>query len=154
MITIIAAVAKNCVIGNRGRIPWDLPEDRQHFKQLTMGHVLVMGRRTYEEIGHPLPGRRTYIVSSSISVQEENCFTVSSLQEVLLREKDSDIFICGGAMLYREALPLADRMCLTELEWEVEGDTHFPEWNPREFIEIERNQRKGGYSFVRYGRRK
>ena len=121
-IAIIAAMAKNRVIGRAGRIPWDLPEDRAHFRELTMGNVIVMGRRTYEEIGHPLPGRITYILSSTRWFEEENCHTVSSLSEVLGREPDRDIFICGGASLYQEALPLADRIYLTELFWEMAGD--------------------------------
>ena len=150
MITLVAAVAKNRVIGNKGKIPWDLPEDRRHFKELTMGHALVMGRRTFEEIGRPLPGRRTYIVSSTISRQGENCRTVSSLAEALEIEKDSEIFICGGAMLYEEGMAVADRICLTELDWEAEGDVFFPEIDRTAFRETEREYREGGYSFVTY----
>ena len=150
MITLVAAAAKNGVIGNKGRIPWDLPEDRRHFKELTMGHVLVMGRRTFEEIGRPLPGRRTYILSSTISMQGENCRTAASLAEVLEAEKDSEIFICGGAMLYEEGMAVADRICLTELDWEAEGDVFFPEIDKTAFQETERRQMEGGYSFVIY----
>lgn len=157
-IAIIAAMAKNRVIGRAGRIPWDLPEDRAHFRELTMGNVIVMGRRTYEEIGHPLPGRITYILSSTRWFEEENCHTVSSLSEVLGREPDRDIFICGGASLYQEALPLADRIYLTELLWEVAGDTYFPQIDERIFCETDRTAikdrcSKGTISFITYEKR-
>ncbi len=138
MLAIIAAMAKNRVIGNQGKIPWDIPEDRTHFKNLTMGNVIVMGRRSYEEIGFPLPGRTTYVVSSTINVEGENCHTVRSLQEVIKREPDRDVFVCGGAMLYEEALSLADVIYLTELSWEVEGDTYFPEIPLSDFTEAEK----------------
>lgn len=150
MIAIIAALTKNRVIGRKGKIPWDLPEDRKHFRRLTMGHVIVMGRRTYEEIGHPLPGRMTYLVSSTLWIENENCCTVKSLSEVLERERGNDIFICGGAMLYEEAISLADRLYLTELDWEEEGDTFFPKFGTDSFRETKRERRKGGYAFVRY----
>lgn len=157
-IAVIAAVAKNHVIGRAGRIPWDLPEDRAHFRELTMGNIIVMGRRTYEEIGHPLPGRITYILSSTRWTEEENCHTASSLSEVLGREPDRDIFICGGATLYQEALPLADRIYLTELSWEVAGDTYFPQIDEKIFCERDRtviNDRcsRGTVSFITYEKR-
>ena len=138
-IAVIAAVAKNHVIGRAGRIPWDLPEDRAHFRELTMGNIIVMGRRTYEEIGHPLPGRITYILSSTRWTEEENC-------------------ICGGATLYQEALPLADRIYLTELSWEVAGDTYFPQIDEKIFCERDRtviNDRcsRGTVSFITYEKR-
>lgn len=152
MVAIIAALAKNRVIGKAGKIPWDLPEDREHFRKLTMGHIIVMGRRTYEEIGHPLPGRKTYLISSTLRVEEQNCHTVKSLSQVLEKEKGEHIFICGGAMLYEEALPLADRLYLTELDWEEEGDTFFPNVETASFREMKREQREGGYAFIRYDR--
>jgi dihydrofolate reductase len=142
MIAIIAAVAKNGVIGKNGKIPWHLPEDMKHFRELTTGNVVVMGRRTYEEIGHPLPNRINYLISSTICVEEETCRTVTSLTEAIKLAQSEiissgkmhrDIFICGGRRLYEEALPLADRLYLTELSCSVEGDTFFPEWNPNDF---------------------
>ena len=151
-IAIIAAMAKNLVIGRAGCIPWDLPEDRRHFRELTEGNVIVMGRRTYEEIGFPLPGRINYLVSSTCQIEEENCHTVTSLAEVFRREPDRNIFICGGAMLYQEALPLADHLYLTELSWEVEGDTYFPQIEEGMFRVTER-EIKGGYAFITYEKR-
>ncbi len=151
---IIAAMAKNRVIGNQGHIPWDLPEDRAHFRELTMGNVVVMGRRTYEEIGHPLPGRITYLVSATYQIEQEDCHTVTSLGEVFDREPDRDIFVCGGAMLYKEALPMVDRLYLTELSWEVEGDTFFPPIREGMFHLTGCDQREGGYSFLTYERQR
>lgn len=153
MIAMIAAMAKNRVIGRDGHIPWDLPEDRAHFKELTMGNVIVMGRRTYEEIGRPLPGRTTYLISSTLRMEEEEFHTAASLQEVICRESERDIFICGGAMLYQEAMDIADRIYITELLWEVEGDTFFPKIEEEQFYVTERLEREGGYSFVTYSRR-
>jgi len=152
MVALIAAMAKNRVIGKAGKIPWNLPEDMAHFRELTMGHVIVMGRRTYEEIGHPLPGRRTYLISSTMQVEDENCHTVLSLQEVLKREKDNDIFICGGAMLYREGMEVADRLYMTEIDQEIEGDTYFPEINLDQFEVVDRQEQSGGFAFVEYRR--
>ncbi len=130
MVVMIAAMAANRVIGREGKIPWDLPEDRERFRDLTMGHILVMGRRTWEEIGHPLPGRITYLVSSTLHVQQENVFTVSSLTEAVRQAAaaypDKTIFLSGGASLYQEGMGLAERIYLTVLDREVEGDTCFP----------------------------
>lgn len=191
MIAMIAAVARNGVIGAGGRIPWDIPEDRKHFKELTMGHVLVMGRHTYEEIGHPLPGRVNIVVSKTLAAERggahalnaDNALQTKPLSEagaralkaenVLLSEtlskadarvlqadnalsadathalKEDDgllytaslddalrlagevapgktVFIAGGGMLYKAALPLSDVLYLTEIDAEVAGDTYFP----------------------------
>lgn len=151
MIAIIAAVAKNGVIGKDGKIPWNIPEDMEHFKELTMGKNIVMGRITYEEIGHPLPGRMTYLVSSHLKVEEENCHTVSSLTEALECAGMEDVFICGGASLYREGMDFADTLFLTEIQKEVAGDTFFPEI-PNMFTEAKREKRDG-YDFVMYQRK-
>ena len=117
-----------------------------------MGNVVVMGRRTYEEIGHPLSGRITYLVSATYQIEQEDCHTVTSLGEVFDREPDRDIFVCGGAMLYKEALPMVDRLYLTELSWEVEGDTFFPPIREGMFHLIGCDQKEGGYSFLTYER--
>ena len=107
MIAIIVAMSENRVIGREGKIPWDLPEDRKKFQMLTMGNAIVMGRRTYDEIGHPLPGRMTYLLSGTKKVELENCHTVQSLEEVWEKEKNTgrDIFICGGCLLYTSPSP-------------------------------------------------
>lgn len=136
-ITIIAAVARNGVIGHQGRIPWHLPADLAHFKRTTMGHTLVMGRRTFETTG-ALPGRRTLVLTrdpewkleAAGEGREAKVEVVRSLNEALDRASDlgeTELFICGGEEVYRQALPQADRMVLTRVEAEPEGDTHFPE---------------------------
>lgn len=152
MIAMIAAVAKNHVIGKNGKIPWHIPEDMEHFRKLTMGHVIVMGRRTYEEIGHPLPGRMTYLVSSQLRVEAENCHTVSSLKEALREAGSRDVYICGGALLYEEALPLTDRLYLTELEAEPEGDVYFPIVDKKRFLCVRREAIADGICFCVYER--
>lgn len=129
MIAIIVAMAKNRVIGNQGKIPWRIKGEQKLFRELTTGNVVIMGRRTYEEIGHPLPNRQTYLVSSTLKVEEENCRTVSSLQEAIRLAKDQKIYIAGGGKLYQEAIGLADRLYLTLIDREIEGDTYFPEFD-------------------------
>lgn len=124
MINIIAAHSENRVIGNNGKIPWDLPDDRQRFKNLTMGNVVVMGRRTYEEIGHPLPGRINAVISSNGNY--DGCINVRSLREVIERFPEKDIFIAGGEKLYKEALPVADTIYITEILSYAQGDRFFP----------------------------
>lgn len=136
-ITLIAAVARNGVIGHQGRIPWHLPADLAHFKRTTMGHTLVMGRRTFESTG-ALPGRRTLVLTRNPDWKPESAGeggegqieVAGSMEEAIDRARDlgeTELFICGGENVYRRALPLADRMILTRVETEPEGDTHFPE---------------------------
>jgi dihydrofolate reductase len=151
-VTIVAAVADNGVIGREGGLPWRIPDDLQRFKRLTMGHTLVMGRRTFESIGRALPGRRTIVVTRSVSWSTEADVTiVHGLHEALEAAGDDDVFIVGGAEIYRLALPLADRMALTEVHQSPEGDTWFPspEWS--DWREVRRHH-CGGHSFVDYER--
>ena len=146
MIAMIAAMAANRVIGRDGEIPWHLPEDMERFRKRTMGHVVVMGRRTWEEIGHPLPGRMNYLVSSSLLIQEENMNTVTSLAEAIRQARenhpDKTIFLCGGASIYQEGMALADRIYLAVLDREIPGDTYFPELS-REYRLVERESGAG-----------
>ena len=99
MLALIAAFAENRIIGNNGRIPWDIPEEKHRFRDLTMGHVIIMGRRTYEEIGFPLPGRETIVISRTRQFNAPHCKTVSSLAQALELAAGQDAFICGGARL-------------------------------------------------------
>ena len=143
MISLIAAVAKNNVIGNKGHIPWDLPEDRQRFKELTLGSVLVMGRRTFEEIfekfGRGLPERETIVVSKNHDFAGEQFSTARSLEEAISFAKkqfpQKDIFICGGESIYKEAIAkkLVEKMYITKVDLEPEGDTFFPQFDESEF---------------------
>ena len=136
MIGLIAARSKNNVIGKNGRIPWKIEGEQKQFKELTTGNVVIMGRKTYEEIGRPLPGRKTIVVSKSKKFEGENLKTAGSLEEaVRMAQTDSDtagkdIFFAGGYGIYKEALPLADILYITEVELVIEdGDTFFPDFN-------------------------
>ena len=126
MIALIVAFAKNQVIGNKGCIPWKIKGEQRRFKELTTGNVVIMGRRSYEEIGRPLPNRTTIVVSNTKNFDGENCLTAKSLPEAIRLAGDRDIYISGGAKLYEEALPLVEKMYITEIDSEIEGDTYFP----------------------------
>jgi dihydrofolate synthase/folylpolyglutamate synthase len=155
MIGIIAAYAESRVIGRAGRIPWDIPGEQARFRELTTGNVVVMGRRTYEEIGRPLPNRYTILVSSTMSVEEEHCTTVPTLEAALALAGERDVFIAGGERLYREALPLADVLYLTTIEASFAGDRFFPEVDEEQY-EITRERHVDGstpYTCWTYRRR-
>jgi dihydrofolate reductase len=134
MIALIAAMSKNYVIGNKGVIPWKIKGEQKRFKELTTGKTVIMGKRSFEEIGRPLPNRKTILVSSTMSYEDENCTTAGSLEEAITLAGNSDVFVAGGEMLYKEALPLVDRMYLTVIDIEVEGDTFFPSFLEEDFI--------------------
>lgn len=139
-LSLIVAMAANRVIGKAGRLPWHLPSDLARFKRITMGYPLIMGRLTFESIGRALPGRRTIILSRQDDYRVAGCQVVSSLEAALeLVWDDDEVFICGGEEIYRQALPLAQRIYLTELARDVEGDTLFPEI-PEHFLAIEEEQ--------------
>ncbi|MEP6526932.1 MAG: dihydrofolate reductase [Nocardioidaceae bacterium] len=160
-ITIVAAIAANGVIGRGGDLPWRLPADLRHFKKLTYGHVLVMGRRTYESIGHPLPGRTTVVVSRRATPAQEPVpdptreavITASSVQAALARalEIDDEVFVVGGAQVYAAALEMADRMVLTLVDEDPEGDTWFPAVDWSVWRETQR-ELSDGLAFVTYER--
>lgn len=133
MVGLIVAYAKNRVIGNKGQIPWRIKGEQKRFKELTTGNVVIMGRRTYEEIGRPLPNRDTIVVSKTANYQFENCITVGSLKEALEAAGKRTVYISGGAGLYKEAIPFVDKMYITEIDAEIEGDTYFPEFDPSLF---------------------
>ncbi|MGH8773069.1 MAG: dihydrofolate reductase [Burkholderiales bacterium] len=147
-ISILVAVARNGVIGSKGGLPWHLPADLKRFKELTMGHHLVMGRKTYESIGRLLPGRTTVIVTSQADYEVPSAIIAHSLDEAIAACKgDSEIFVIGGGEIFREVLPLADRIYATEIHAEFEGDVFFPEWNKNEWKEIERTHYQGGLAY-------
>lgn len=135
-ISLIAAVAANGVIGRNNGLPWHLPADLHLFKTLTMGHFLIMGRRTWESFAHPLPGRRIVVLTRRPDWQPageaEGVEAARSLEESLERAReagDPEAFVAGGTEVFREALPRADRIYLTRVEAEVPGDTYFPEFD-------------------------
>lgn len=154
---IVAAVAENRVIGRDGDIPWHFPEDLEHFRELTMGSPVVMGRGTYESLPEdhrPLEGR-TNIVLTRSGLEEESVRVANNLDEAwsIARETGSGtVYIIGGESVYRQTLDDADRMELTEVHREPEGDTRFPEFDPDSWREVDREDR-GEFSFVTYERR-
>lgn len=133
MIGLIAAYTKNRVIGNQGCIPWKIKGEQQRFKKLTTGHTIIMGRRSFEEIGRPLPNRKTILISNTMKYEGDHCITVSSLKKALEAAGDDEIYISGGAMVYREALPYVDKMFITVIHKEIEGDTYFPLFHEEDF---------------------
>lgn len=133
MIGLIVAYANNRVIGNKGQIPWRIKGEQKRFKELTTGNVVIMGRCSYDEIGRPLPNRFTIVVSKTANYSADNCVTVGSLAEAIEYAKtnrpNENIYLSGGAGIYKEGLPLADRFYVTEVDLEPEGDTFFPEFD-------------------------
>ena len=136
MLNLIVAKAKNNAIGKSGKIPWNIPEELQYFKEKTINSVVIMGRKTYESIGKPLDQRINIIISNNNVFSEENCFTVKSLDEAISLAKrfDKEIFIIGGERLYKEAIDIVDRMYITEVFVDVkEADAFFPEIDKTKF---------------------
>lgn len=143
-LSVIAAVAHGGVIGRGNDLPWHLPADLKRFKDLTWGHHLLMGRRTWESIGRPLPGRTMLVVSRGGVEVPEGVLTAGSLEQavqIATESGDDEPFVAGGAELYRRSLPRADRLYLTRVLAVVEGDVLFPAWNPAEWRLIERRDR-------------
>ena len=133
MISIIAAVAQNGVIGDKNALLWHISEDMRFFKRTTSGHPVIMGRKTYESLGRPLPNR-TNVVISRTQREIEGCTVVGSLEQaVALFPKEEEVFIIGGAQIYALALAIADRMYLTRVYHDYQGDTSFPKWDSDEW---------------------
>jgi len=158
-VSIIAAMAKNRVIGIENRLPWRLPGDMQRFRALTMGHHILAGRKTYESIGKPLPGRSMVVITRSGDFTAPGCIVVNSVAEAVAACRgDAEIFIIGGEQLYRQTLDVADRIYLTEVQAEFTGDARFPELDPTLWRETERKSFPADdsnpcpYDFVVYDR--
>jgi len=157
MISIIVAVTKNNVIGNNGIMPWKIKGEQRRFKELTTGHTIIVGRKTFQAEGKPLPNRKTIIISKTKNIECENCVTVKSLKEALgLAKDEKEIFIAGGGEIYRQVLPMTDRIYLTIIDKVIEGDVYFPEINEDEFVKIyeERIEGEIPYTYYTYERRK
>ena len=151
-ISLVVAMARNRVIGRDNALPWRLPADLAYFKRVTMGHPIVMGRRTYESIGKPLPGRKNIVVSRNPDFRAPGCIVVASLDAAWKAAGDADeVCVIGGTTLFEETLPVADRIHLTEVEAEVAGDTYFPEFDRGDWKEneVERHaaDERHGYPF-------
>ena len=166
-VTIVVARARNGVIGRNNALPWRLPEDLSHFKATTIGRALVMGRRTFESIGRPLPGRRTIVVTRNPDWSHPGCERAGSLGEALALASTpgsdpaiatDEVMVVGGAQIYREAMPLADRIVLTEIDHDFEGDARFEAPDPKRWFESSRSARTSatglGFAIVEYLRRR
>ena len=150
MISIIVAVAKDGAIGKEGKMPWKIPGEQRQFKDLTTGHVVIMGRTSYEEIGHPLPERTNIVVSKTKVFSGENLYTVKSLKEAIERAGRKEIFIAGGAEMFQEALPLADKIYMTYVDMEVpDADRFFPNFLEEEYKREEIEKVGGETSYLR-----
>jgi dihydrofolate reductase len=156
MIKIIVAMSENRVIGNNNELIWKISSDLKRFKELTTNNPVVMGRKTYESIGRPLPNRRNIIITRNLEYQVDGCEVVSSLEEALLLT-NSDCFIIGGGEIYKQSIKIVEKIYLTLVHKEFEGDTKFPELD-KEWIEVNREdfdsdeKNEYNYSFIEYDR--
>ena len=141
-LALVVAMAQNRVIGQAGDLPWHFSEDLKHFRRVTTGHAVIMGRKTWDSIGRPLPGRRNIIVSRQRGLQIAGCEVVGSLERAieLAREQDDEPRVIGGATLYEQSLPLVTRLFLTEVDVKVDGDTFFPPLDRSQWREVERRR--------------
>jgi len=141
-LALVVAMAQNKVIGQGGDLPWHFSEDLKHFRRVTTGHAVIMGRKTWDSIGRPLPGRRNIIVSRQQGLQIAGCEVVGSLERAieLAREQDDEPRVIGGATLYEQSLPLVTRLFLTEVDIKVDGDTFFPPLDRSQWREVERRR--------------
>jgi dihydrofolate reductase len=163
-VSLLVAFARNGVIGRDGRLPWHLPEDLRRFKQVTLGHPVVMGRKTYDSIlrslGKPLPGRDNIVVSRARDFSAPGCLTAGSIEEALASAAAcpgaEEIHVIGGAQIYRLALPFATHLDVTEIDADFEGDARFPDIDWSEWVETAREPRSENgldYAFTTYQRR-
>lgn len=160
-ISLIAAMANNRVIGIENRLPWRLPADMKHFRALTMGKPVLMGRKTFESIGKPLPGRTNIVVSLDPNFHPEGVLVTRSIDDALLVGQNAkEIMVIGGASFYAQLLPRAHYLYITEIHHDFSGDAFFPEWDPVEWREIQRQDHTASgdniypYSFITLVRRK
>jgi dihydrofolate reductase len=155
IISLIAAVAENRVIGHKNSIPWNIPSDQKRFREITMGHPIILGRKTYEIIGRPLPGRKNIVLTRNRNYPAEGIIVAHDIQSAFAAGGDVDeVFICGGGMVFQEFISLADRVYLTLIHRKYEGDVFFPEI-PLDFVEVGKEEIADTppYSFVIYERK-
>lgn len=159
-VTIIAALGRNRVIGKNNRMPWHISDDLKRFKTLTLGHPVIMGRKTYESLGRPLPGRDSIVVTHSPDFSAPACRVVHSVEAALAAAGGTgEVFVIGGAEIYALALPLADRLQLTEVDAAIDGDAYFPDFDRSAWREVSREPGSTAgpdslrYDFVTYERR-
>jgi dihydrofolate reductase len=144
-LVLVAAMAKNRVIGRAGGIPWHLPEDLKHFRAITLGHAVIMGRATYDSMGKPLAKRTNIVITRSSELRIDGAVVVHDLESALAlaRTTDPEPRVIGGGKVYAEALPLATRIYLTVLDAEHDGDVCFPELSPSDWVQTERRRGEG-----------
>lgn len=141
IVSIIAAMSRNRIIGRAGSLPWHIPADLSRFRQLTLGHWVIMGRKTFASIGRPLPGRKNIVISRNPACHAVGAETAASLAEALeLASGDDEVFICGGGEVYRQAMASVSRIYLTVVDLDFEGDTYFPVIPANEFVEVSRER--------------
>ena len=141
VISLIAAMSNNRVIGKDNQMPWHLPADLGHFKAITLGKPVIMGRKTYESIGRPLPGRKNIVISRNSSYKVEGCETAVSLEEAIeLVNEVEELMIIGGGNIYLQAMPLAEKLYLTFIDLNVDGDTQFPQFDHLKLTEVKREK--------------
>jgi len=149
-ITIIVAKSNNGIIGKDGDLPWRLPEDLKRFKRLTTGNIVVMGRKTYDSIGRPLPNRKNIVISRNTSLKIEGVDVEHDLVDVLKRNQEENVYVIGGGQIYVEALPFSEKLEVTEVDVELVGDTSFPEIDSSQWKEIFREKRVDPESNLTY----
>ncbi len=149
-ITIIVAKSNNGIIGKDGDLPWRLPEDLKRFKRLTTGNIVVMGRKTYDSIGRPLPNRKNIVISRNTSLKIEGVEVESDLINVLKRNREENVYVIGGGQIYVDALPFTEKLEVTEVDVELVGDTSFPEIDSSHWKEIFREKRVDPESNLTY----
>lgn len=158
-IVFVVAVARNGVIGRDNGLPWRLKSDLAHFKRTTLGHPILMGRKTWESLGRPLPGRRNMVVTRNGDYKAEGAEVFTDPQAAIAAAGADAVHVIGGADLYRHLLDQVDRLVLTEVDADVEGDAHFPDFDRQQFIELSRETHQADadnqydYAFVEYRRR-
>lgn len=155
MIGLIVAYSKNHVIGIDGHMPWNIPEELERFKELTTGNVIIMGRLTHKDIGRILPNRTNIIISNTEKFEGENCYTVSSLEDALKIAGNRDTYIIGGEQLFKDAIEFVDKMYITLIEQEFEGDRYFPDFDETKFNMIVEKKFSGDicYKYLTYIRK-
>ena len=160
-LSIVVAMDSNRLIGKDNGLPWHLPADLAFFKKLTTGNTILMGRKTFDSIGRPLPNRRNIVITRNADIEITDCEVVNSIEKALsLVQSETEVMVIGGAKLYQQILPIADRLYITQIEGEFDGDAYFPSYNEAEWSQIsidsrepdENNHHK--YHFITFDRRR
>jgi dihydrofolate reductase len=142
-LSIVVAMDSNRLIGKDNGLPWHLPADLAFFKKLTTGNTILMGRKTFDSIGRPLPNRRNIVITRNADIEIAGCEVVNSIEEALsLAQGETEVMVIGGAKLYQQILPIADRLYITQIESEFDGDTYFPSYNEAEWFQISLDSRE------------